>query len=41
MGMSGDADYYTDPETRVPVEMRGHMKLVGTLATKLQRVVLE
>jgi len=40
MGMSGDADYYIDPKTRIPVEMRGHVKLLGNLATKLQRVVL-
>ena len=41
MGVSGDADYFIDPETRVPVEMRGHMKMAGTVKTKLQKVVLE
>ena len=40
VGMSGDVDYYIDPESRVPVEMRGHMKLLGSLTTKLQKVVL-
>jgi hypothetical protein len=33
-------NYYIDPETRVPVEMRGHMKLVGAVKMKLNKVVL-
>ena len=41
MSMSGDADYFIDPDNRVPVEMRGHIKLLGTVTTKLQRAVLD
>lgn len=41
MGVAGDADYFIDPKTRIPVEMRGHMKMVGAVKTRLQRVILK
>ena len=41
MSMSGDVDYFIDPDNRVPVAMRGHISLIGNVTTKLQRVVME
>ena len=40
LGMEGDIDYFIDPETRIPVEMRAHIKLVGAVPLRLKKVVL-
>jgi len=41
MGMAGDVSYFIDPDNRVPVEMRGHIKLLGKVTTRLKKVVLD
>lgn len=40
LGLRGDLDLLLDPDTGVPLELRGRVKVVGQLSVRLRRAVL-
>ena len=40
LGLRGDLELLLDPATRVPLQLRGHVKVLGRLSVELRQAVL-